>query len=254
MKYAIALLVGIFIAVTAQAELVKAHTKGSKTFEGAAIIEFDDSARIFPFEPVYGKWRLTMWVGFIDTVDLQGDTLMKKDSRLYGSLTFKHQATLLQNTKPTFVDDDFGGMHPDKKKIVFYLYIPDEAIYQESRMEWRLEQVLKAKKKKRPELFKKYVNDFGFIDAILIEGRYNMLFAYDSRSPQGIDDFRLLLFTDSAKKVVAVAHEGYRQLKLKAKSQGELDRRLTIYYLVNIPQEDKEAIKTHFYDAYHYRD
>ncbi len=254
MKYAIALFFGIFIALTAQAELVKAHTKGNKTLEGTAIIELDDSAHIFPFEPVYGKWRLTMWVGFIDTVDLQGDTLMKKDSRLYGLLTFRHQATLLQNTKPTFVEDDFGGMYPDKKKIVFYLYILDEEIYQESRMEWRLEQVLNAKKKKKPELFKKYVKDFGFIDAILIEGRYNMLFAYDSRSPQGINDFRLLLFTDSTKNIVAVAHEGYRPLKLKEKGHAELDRRLTIHYLANIPQEDKEDIKTHFYDAYHFRD
>ena len=245
---------GIFIAFTAQGELVKANTQGSKTLEGAAIIELDDSSHIFPFEPVYGKWRLTMWVGFIDTVDLQGDTLMKKDSRLYGLLTFRHQATLLQNTKPLFVDDSFSGVYPEKKKIVFYLYILDENIYQESRMEWRLEQVLKAKKKNKPELFKKYIKDFGFIDAILIPDRYNMLFAYDSRSPQGINDFRLLIFTDSAKNIVAVAHEGYRPLKLKEKSRDELDRRLTIYYLTKISQEDKEDIKTHFYDAYHYRD
>lgn len=254
MKQLIALLLGIFIAFTAQAELVKANTQGSKTLEGTAIIELDDSAHVFPYEPVYGKWRLTMWVGFVDTIDLQGDTLMKKGSRLYGLLTFRHQATVLQNTKPLFVDDSFSGVYPEKKKIVFYLYIPDEAIYQDSRMEWRLEQVLKAKKKNKPEVFKKYIKDFGFIDAILIEGKYNMLFAYDSRSPQGINDFRLLIFTDSAKNIIAAAHEGYRPLKLKEKSRDELDRRLTIYYLTIIPQEDREAIKTHFYDAYHFRD
>lgn len=254
MKHLIALLLGIFLAFSVHAERVKAHTKGSKTLEGTPIIELDDSAHIFPYEPVYGKWRLTMWVGYIDTVDLQGDTLMKKDSRLYGLLTFRHQATVLQDTRPLFVDDDFRNAYPEKKKIVFYLYIPDEAIYQESRMEWRLEQVLKAKKKEKSEVFKKYIKDFGFIDAILIADRYNMLFAYDSRSPQGINDFRLLIFTDSAKNIVAVAHEGYRPLKLKDKGHDELDRRLTIYYLTKMSKEDKEDIKTHFYDAYHFRD
>lgn len=244
----------LFTGTLAKAELVKPNTIAYMAAGQKEILQMDDSATVFPYEPLQNGWRLIHWVGYIKKTDIQGDTLLKTGSRLFGINSFEEEATLMRDVRPTFVTDLFGGNYPDKKKVVFYLFIPDEAIYQNSRMEWRMEQVLKAKKKDQTKAFDVFKKDFGFVDAILIQDQYNLHFVYDTRSPEGANDFRLLVFTDSAGTIIAVAHEDYRPMKIKAKEKASLDRKLNIYYVQKLPQEERQIIQEHFIEAYRFRD
>lgn len=247
----VCLLITILFIKIAVAERVEGKTIGYATVGGEAVIELEDSARVYPFEPSYGKWRLVMWAGYVDTADVVGDSIAKAQSIGLDNLDLKTHAKLLKEA-PLF-NIEHNTLY-GKKMVVVYAYIPNNKIREDSRLEHRLEKVLKARKKKREEAFNKFKSDFGFVDAILIDGKYNMHFVYDERSPEGANDFRLLVFTNTNKEIIAVAHEGYRKLKLKYKSKDSLDRKLMIYFLIKIGEENQNQIKERFLEAYRFRD
>ena len=113
--------------------------------------------------------------------------------------------------------------------------------------------MIDAKKKNQWPLFQKFKKDFGFIEAPLTPP-YTMYFIYDERSPQGHNDYRMMVFTDTANQIIAVANDGYRTMRLKEKSKGALDRSCTIFYLVNLPEEERKRIQDTFVEAYRFRD
>lgn len=253
MKKIIPLLLALFLFSPSKAELIKGKTIGYSSIGGEAIIELSDSARVFPYEPGSGKWRLVMWVGYVDTSEIINNSKTKPNSTGYDNIDFSAKSTILKPT-PLYTANQFYNPLNDKKVVVVYAYIPENSIRDESRMEPRLEQVLKTKKKKRWGAFEAFKKDFGFVDAVLIENKVTLHFVYDQRSPEGANDYRLLVFSNAEKEIIAVAHEGYRKLKLKSKSKEPLDRKLTVYYLKKTSKEEQKAIKDTFTTNYRYRD
>ncbi len=252
-KKCLILAVALLMSLATKAELIKGKTIGYSTIGGEAIIELSDSARVFPYEPAYGKWRLVMWAGYVDTIDLLNSSTTKSQVTGYDYLTFEQKSTLLKET-PLYQSETFYNPIKEKRRVIIYAYILDESIREDSKMEPQLEKVLRTKKKKRRAAFEKYKKDFGFVDAILIENKINLHFVYDQRSPFGENDFRLLVFSNTDKEIIAVAHEGYRELKLKSKSKFSLDRKLTIYFIRKTEEKLQQEIKDRFTEAYRYRD
>ncbi|HYG15380.1 MAG TPA: hypothetical protein VEC12_06460 [Bacteroidia bacterium] len=237
---------------TIHAELVKGKTIGYKAMGTDAVVEFSDSARVYPFEPAYGKWRLVMWTGFVDEVKLKGDSV-EKNLWLEDSYDLTARTQTLATFKATFVDGPYKGSYPGKKKIALYLYIPDDAIMEETKPEPRLEKILKAKKKKQWDLFQQYKDELGFVSVELIQP-YKLHFIYDERSPESRNDFRLLILTDTARQVMAYANDGYRKIDYKSSSEIPLDRTLIMYFTVKLDEEERKRIRQAFIDAYQYRD
>jgi hypothetical protein len=240
-------------AFAAQAELVKKGTKGLKTINGEAIVLFGDSSKVYPYEPAENGWRMVMWVGFIDTNDLDANNHIKKGTKLIEMSDFAPHAETLVNFPLPYFDDDFAATYRHLKKFVLYLYIPDDAIVPETRMEQRFEKIAKAKKKKQWAMFQQFKADFGFVAGGLTPV-YTMYFAFDERSPHGRNDFRMMVFTDTANQIVAVANDGYRKMKLDEESQGPLDRTCTIFYLIKLPEEERARMQAAFIEAYRFRD
>lgn len=241
-----------WFAMPAKAELVKGKTIGYTGMGTGATVEFADSARVYPYEPAYGEWRLVMWVGYIGTEHLQGDTLVKAGSPMLEQITSFEKTKTLRDFKMPVVEDLYKYAHPKQKKLVLYLYIPDTAIIENSRMEPRMEKVLAAKKNRQWPLFEEFKRDFGFTDAELT-GPYNLHFVYDERSPDGANDFRMVVFSDSARHIIAVAYDGYRKMKLETKNQAPLDRKLVIYYVVQLPEDVRKKIEHQFLESYKFR-
>lgn len=249
----IALIVFLLINSAAKAELIKGKTIGYSSIGGEAIIELSDSARVFPYEPGYGEWRLVMWVGYVDTSQIINNATTKPNSVGYDNIDFTPKCILLKAAQ-LFSAQGFYNPLAQKKLVAIYAYIPEKSIREESKVEPRLEKVLKTKKKKRWQAFEALKKDFGFIDAILIQDKVTLHFLYDQRSPEGANDYRLLVFSNAKKEIIAVAHEGYRKLKLKSKSEQSLDRKLTIYFLKKISKEEQQEIIETFTTNYRYRD
>lgn len=249
----VTLVVILLINLTTKAELVKGKTIGYSSIGGEAIIELSDSARVFPYEPGYGKWRLVMWAGYVDTGSLISTASTKAQTVGYDFLSFDAKSVLLKETA-LYQSESFYNPLKDKKRVIVYAYILEESIRDDSRMEPRLEKVLKTKKKKKWQAFETFKTDFGFVDAVLIENKVTLHFVYDQRSPFGENDFRLLVFSNPQNKIIAVAHEGYRNLKFKSKSKFSLDRKLTIYFIKKTDKQLQQQIKNTFIEAYRYRD
>lgn len=245
-------LILLLLAFNVKAELVKGKTIGYSAIGGEAIIELSDSARVFPYEPSYGEWRLVMWVGYVDTSQITNNTTMPS-SVGYDNIDFTPKSILIKPAK-LFSAQGFYNPLSEKKLVAVYAYIPEKSIREESRPEPRLEKVLKTKRKKRWQAFETYKKDFGFIDAIFIQDKFTLHFLYDQRSPEGANDYRLLVFSNAKKEIIAVAHEGYRKLKLKSKSEQSLDRKLTIYFLKKTSKEEQQEIIDTFTTNYRYRD
>lgn len=246
------LILFILFFTETHAELVKGKTTGHKAMDGDVMVEFADSARVYPFEPVYGKWRLVMWTGFVEETELKGDSV-PAGVLLHDAYDLSARTKTLTTFKASFVDDPYRGNYPGKKKIVLYLYIPDEAIMEETRPEPRLEEILDAKTKKQWDLFQQYKNELGFISVELI-APYKLHFIYDERSPENRNDFRLLVLTDTAKSIVAYADNGYRKIDYKSKADVPLDRDLVMHFTVKLEEGERNRIRQAFIDAYHYRD
>lgn len=241
------------VAVGSRAELVKNGTVALQAVEGSAVVEFDDSAMVYPYEPAYGKWRMIMWVGYVDTQYIQAGNKIKAGTPLREFFDFSIRSKAATDFTLPFFDDPLQGNYRHLKKFALYLYIPDTAIIEATRMEPRFEAVAKAKKGKQWAAFEKFAADFGFIKAELT-GAYTLWFAHDGRSPEGANDFRMMVFTDTANRVIAVSIDGYRQLDIKYKDKAALDRTYTIYYLVTLPQQDRTQIETTFKEVYRFRD
>lgn len=253
MKKYIFIVIAIFSFQFAKAELVKGKTIGYATIGGEAIIELSDSAKVFPYEPGYGEWRLVMWVGYVDTANIINNSSTKPNSIGYDNFTFSAKSILLKSAK-LFSAQGFYNPLAEKKLVTVYAYILEKSIRIESKAEPRLEKVLKTKKKKQWKVFESFKKDFGFVDAVLIQDKVTLHFLYDQRSPEGANDYRLLVFSNAKKEIIAVAHEGYRKLKLKSKSKQSLDRKLTIYFLKKTSKEVQQEIIDTFITNYRYRD
>jgi hypothetical protein len=249
----------IFLAIlflttlATKAELVKKGTQALKTINGEAILLFGDSARVYPYEPAENGWRMIMWVGYVDTANITANNRVKKGSALLGMMDFEPHTTTLTDFALPYLDDDFAGNYKHLKKFALYLYIPDTCIVPETRMERRFEAIAKAKKKKQWKMFEQFKTDFGFVKAGLVHP-YAMYFVFDERSPLGRNDFRMMVFTDTAQRIVAVANDGYRKMKLNEEFSGPLDRTCTIFYLIKLPEEERNRIQAAFIEAYRFRD
>ena len=235
-----------------KAEYVKKGTIAYTTIGGDAVLNLDSGAMVYPYEPANGKWRMIMWVGFVDT-NYVINGIIQKGSPLLELMDFKTKSTTLSSFPLAALDDIFSNNYPDKKKFALYLYIQDTCILSDSRIELRLEKLLTAKKEKQWPMFEQYKTDLGFVSAELIPP-YTLHFVHDGRSPEGYNDFRLLVFTDTAKQLVAVAKNSYRPMKMKEKSQAPLDRKLTIHYLIPLTPAKRKEIEEAFLLAYRFRD
>lgn len=243
----------LFVAVVGRAELVKKGTTALQAIDGNAMVEFADSAMVYPYEPVYGKWRMIMWVGYVDTQYIKEGNKIKAGTPLREFFDFSIRSKTVTDFTLPFFNDPLQGNYRHLKKFALYLYIPDTAIIESTRMEPRFEAVAKAKKNKQWGVFEKFAVDFGFIKAELT-GPYTMWFAHDGRSPEGANDFRMMVFTDTANRVVAVSTDGYRELDIKYKEKSALDRTYTIFYLIALPLQDRTQIETTFKEVYRFRD
>lgn len=238
--------------VSIHAENVKKGTIAYASMGGEAVLNLDSGAMIYPYEPAMGKWRMVMWVGFVDTIYVVNG-LVQKNTPLLELMDFKTKSTTVSSFPLPPLEDIYSNNYKDKKKLALYLYILDTCILSESRIELRLEKLLTAKKEKQWPMFEQYKTDLGFVSAELIPP-YTLHFVHDGRSPEGYNDFRLIVFTDTAKQLVAVAKNSYRPMKLKEKSKAPLDRKLTIHYLIPLPPAKRKEIEDAFILAYRFRD
>ncbi len=253
MRFLISVFTICVFAISARAERVKGKVIGYASIGGEAIIELSDSARVFPYEPVYGKWRLVMWAGYVDTSNITNSLTATAQSIGFDNIDFSEKSVLLKETA-LYQSQDYYNPLDDKRLVVVYAYILEESIRDKSRMEQQLEKVLKTKKKKKWQAFDVFKTNFGFIDAVLIPNKVTLHFVYDQRSPFGGNDYRLLVFSNTKNEIIAVAHGGYRKLKLKAKSHFSLDRRVEIYFIKKIDTQLQQQIKNSFIESYRFRD
>lgn len=235
-----------------KAEYVKKGTIAYANIGGEALLNLDSGAMIYPYEPSTGKWRMIMWVGFVDTNYVVNGQILKS-SPLLELMDFKTKSTTLSSFPLVALDDIFSNNYPDKKKIALYLYIMDTCIIEDSRVEKRLERIISKRWKTENAMFESFKTDLGFVSAELTDS-VTMHFVHDGRSPEGYNDFRLLVFTHPKHFIVAIAKNDYRPMKIKEKSKAPLDRKLTIYYLIQLPEAKRKAIEEAFLLAYRFRD
>lgn len=237
----------------ARAEWLKKGTIAYKTMGGEAVLQFDDSARIYPYEPAMGQWRMVLWVGFIDTTQLAPGNMVPKGARLKEWVDFTYKTTTLKEFPLPMFNDLNSLNYRWMKKFALYLYVHDTCIMDESRMEKRLERIISKPLKSGMDLLDKFKTDFGFISTPLVDD-FTLHFVHDERSPEGYNDFRLLFFSDSTGDVIAVAKDDYRPMKIKSVSEAPLDRKLIVYYLKKMPEERRKTMEKAFLESYGLRD